>query len=143
MFFTISFISCQQATKISDKDLEGRWILKKTVSYINGKENVFVTPKSKPGGPDYMWGTMEDPIIVEFTKHKEVIMGRVSQIEKKPSTSVHQYTIENDSMTVSGVAFHIAKASKDTLVMSNEMKVEWFDKPVPHGKEIYTFYYTR
>lgn len=141
LIFIIS--SCSQDNQVSESDLKGKWILKKQTTYMNGKDNVFIVKNAVPGGPEYMWGSIEDPLIVEFTKHREVIMGKVSLIAKDPTTSVHQYTVEGDTIKFSGLALRLSKASKDTLVMTSEVKLNYYDKSVPHGRQIMTFYYTR
>lgn len=130
--------SCSSNSRLQDEDLKGTWVVRKVESYNNGKESVFYPVKSGEGG---YAGTVDNPAVLVFTKHGEVVLGGSL---KSSGDRVLSYKLKGDSLDLSPFnSIYIGKISTDTLVTASEIEINYYDKSVPHGKWILTFYHTR
>ena len=127
------FSACQSQISIGDKDLKGKWVVKKAKRYADGKEVVYfpmrADGKSEEAGAhdsdmEAICGISVDPALVEFTKYGEVIIGVQSAIEYDRESAVYSYKFRADTLHLVQNMFpenknpvYVYKAGSDTLVM--------------------------
>ena len=141
--------SCNRHASVTPEDLKGVWTVKKAKWYLDGKEveyfpsstgENFAGNDKRKQDMEAMWGTANDPAILEFTKYGEVVMGVKSAIEVEPEIAVHKYTFGSDTLRLmhNNRTINVTKLGSDTLLLVYE-----YPSQVTDSKQIFSEYYTR
>lgn len=151
----LCFSACKSQVSLEDKDLKGKWVVKKAKWYTDGQEIVYFPGRAnneltevagRKSDMEAMWGTRVDPAIIEFTNYGEAVIGVESAIEFDRESAIYSYKFEKDTLHFIQNMFpelkknpvHVYKVGADTLVLARTIAAG-----ESSNKQIFTTYYTR